>query len=100
MKTAIERVASSYLTTIVLLVIYALGLAIATFIEKYFGTIAAKMIVYYSPLFFLLQFLLVGNFVATLAGRQLLKKKKWGFIFVHLAFIIILLGALISHLFG
>ncbi|MDR0749144.1 MAG: cytochrome c biogenesis protein CcsA [Tannerellaceae bacterium] len=100
MKTAIERIASSYLTTIVLLLIYALGLAIATFIEKYFGTVAAKMIVYYSPLFFLLQFLLVVNFVAALIKHQLLKKKKWGFIFVHVAFIIILLGALISHLFG
>ncbi|MDR3143219.1 MAG: cytochrome c biogenesis protein CcsA [Tannerellaceae bacterium] len=100
MKTAIERIASSYLATIVLLLIYALGLAIATFIEKYVGTVAAKMIVYYSPLFFLLQFLLVINFVAALIKHQLLKKKKWGFIFVHVAFIIILLGALISHLFG
>ncbi|MDR1161748.1 MAG: cytochrome c biogenesis protein ResB, partial [Tannerellaceae bacterium] len=100
MKTAIERIALSYRTTIVLLVIYALGLAAATFIEKYFGTVAAKMIVYYSPLFFLWQFLLVVNFVAILVRRQLLKKKKWGFIFVHIAFIVILLGALISHLFG
>jgi cytochrome c-type biogenesis protein CcsB len=100
MKTTIERIASSYLATIVLLFIYILGLAIATFIEKYFGTVAAKMIVYYSPLFFLLQFLLVVNFIAALIKHQLLKKKKWGFVFVHVAFIIILLGALISHLFG
>ncbi|MDR1403418.1 MAG: cytochrome c biogenesis protein ResB, partial [Tannerellaceae bacterium] len=100
MKTSIGRIASSYITTVILLIIYAIGLAIATLLEKYFGTEAAKMIVYYSPLFFLLQFLLVVNFVAALVKHQLLKKEKWGFIFVHFAFIIILLGAFISHLFG
>lgn len=97
---SLERTVSSYVTTIVLLIIYASGLAVATFIEKYFGTVMAKMIVYYSPLFFLLQFLLVVNFIAALVKHQLLKRKKWGFILVHFSFIIILLGALISHLFG
>ncbi|MDR0430634.1 MAG: c-type cytochrome biogenesis protein CcsB [Tannerellaceae bacterium] len=96
----LERIASSYVTAIVLLIIYAFCLALATFIEKYHGTVAAKMIVYYSPLFFLLQFLLVVNFLAALVKHRLLKKKKWGFILIHFAFIIILFGALISHLFG
>ena len=41
MKT-LERFISSSVTTIVLLLIYAFGLAIATFIEKYHGTAAAK----------------------------------------------------------
>ena len=67
MKT-LERFISSSVTTIVLLLIYAFGLAIATFIEKYHGTAAAKAMIYYSPVFFLLQFLLVANFVAALAA--------------------------------
>ncbi|MDH6303853.1 cytochrome c-type biogenesis protein CcsB [Parabacteroides sp. PF5-5] len=96
----VERLASSYVTTIVLLIIYAFGLAIATFIEKYHGTVAAKTIVYYSPLFFLLQFLLVVNFIAALLKYRLLKRKKWGFLLVHFSFVVILLGAMISHLFG
>jgi len=87
-------------TTIVLLIVYALGLALATFIEKYHGTLAAKTMIYYSPLFFLLQFLLVVNFLVALVKHQLLKRRKWGFIIVHFAFIVILLGALVSHLFG
>ena len=53
MKT-LERFISSSVTTIVLLLIYAFGLAIATFIEKYHGTAAAKAMIYYSPVFFLL----------------------------------------------
>ncbi|MDL2255607.1 cytochrome c biogenesis protein CcsA [Parabacteroides sp. OttesenSCG-928-K15] len=96
----IEQLLSSYKTTIVLLIIYGIGLAVATFIEKYHGTMAAKSMVYYSPLFFLLQFLLVVNFVAVLLRYQLLRQKKWGMLFVHFSFIIILLGALTSHLFG
>ena len=52
MKTNLERFFSSFVTTIVLLLIYAFGLAVATFIEKYHGTATAKAMVYYSPLFF------------------------------------------------
>ena len=70
MKT-LERFISSSVTTIVLLLIYAFGLAIATFIEKYHGTAAAKAMIYYSPVFFLLQFLLVANFVAIVICRTL-----------------------------
>ena len=47
MKT-LERFISSSVTTIVLLLIYAFGLAIATFIEKYHGTAVAKALIYYS----------------------------------------------------
>lgn len=100
MKATLERIFSSFVTTIVLLIIYACGLAIATFIEKYQGTAAAKGMVYYSPGFFLLQFLLVVNFIAVLIKHQYLKRHKWGLVITHFAFIVILFGALISHLFS
>ena len=70
MKT-LERFISSSVTTIVLLLIYAFGLAIATFIEKYHGTAAAKAMIYYSPVFFLLHFLLVQVlYLLTERGRR------------------------------
>lgn len=100
MKATLERFISSSVTTIVLLLIYAFGMAVATFIEKYHGTVAAKAMVYYSPLFFFLQFLMIANFVAIVIKHQLLKRRKWGLMVTHVAFIIILLGALVSHLFG
>jgi len=101
MKLIITKILSSYKMTIVLLVIYVIGLAFATFIEKYHGTVAAKTMIYYSPLFFFLQFLMVVNFVCEVIEYRLLKRKKWGFMLVHLAFIVILLlGALITHLFS
>ncbi|MDR3246058.1 MAG: cytochrome c biogenesis protein CcsA [Prevotellaceae bacterium] len=94
------KIAASYLTTIILLVIYALVLGSATFIEKYHGTSAAQKLVYYSLPFFLLQFFMIVNFVAIIIEHQLLKKRKWGFVILHCAFVVILFGAMISFQFS
>lgn len=100
MKATLERILSSFVTTIVLLLLYGFGLAVATFIEKHHGTAAAKAMIYYSPLFFLLQFLLVVNFLLIAVKYHYLKLRRWGLMVVHLSFIIILLGALTSFQFG
>lgn len=100
MKVNLYKSLSSCTTTLVLLLIYAFALAAATFIEKYYGTVTAKAIIYYSPLFFLLQLLLIINFIAIVIKRQYLKIGKWGMLTTHFAFIIILLGALTSFLFS
>ncbi|MDR1880155.1 MAG: cytochrome c biogenesis protein CcsA [Tannerellaceae bacterium] len=95
-----KKIASSYVTTIVLFLVYATCLAMATFIEKYHGTEMARTLVYYSPLFILLQGLFVVNFAAVVIRHRLLKRGKWGFLLVHASFVVILLGALVSHLSG
>ena len=100
MKASFEKYISSYVTTIVLLLVYAVGLAVAPFIEKYWGTATAKSVVYYSPLFFLLQFLMVVNFLAIVVKKHLLQHRRWGLLVVHFSFLIILLGALVSHIWG
>ncbi|MDR0567083.1 MAG: cytochrome c biogenesis protein CcsA [Prevotellaceae bacterium] len=89
---------SSYKAAIALLAAYASGLAIATFIEKYWGTQAAKLIIYYSPVFFFLQLLLVVNFIASSIRHRLFQRKKWGFLAVHAALMVILAGALATHI--
>jgi len=96
----IIRFISSYRATILLLLIYATGLATATFVEKRMGTEAAKMLVYYSPLFLFLQLLMVLNFLIILFSNNYLKRKKWALITVHAALIVILAGALTTYLFG
>ena len=100
MKDRIGRTISSSATTIALLLLYALGLAVATFVEKHRGTAVAMSLVYHSPLFFLLQALLVANFVALVIRRRWLRKGKWAPVLVHFAFIVILAGAMTTHLFG
>ena len=96
----IEKYLSSFVTTIILLLLYIVGLALATFIEKYQGSVAARVMIYHSPIFFFLQFLLVVNFGMIAWKRRLMKRRRLGLALTHAAFIIILLGALVSHLFG
>lgn len=100
MQKTLNRLISSTKTAIVLLLIYAVSLAVATFIEKYQGTETAKVWVYYSPAFVLLQLLLVVNFIFIVIKRSYLSSRKWGFLVAHFAFIVILSGALVSHLFS
>lgn len=100
MKAKLTSLIGSTKTTIVLLLIYAAGLAVATFIEKYHGTVAAKAMIYYSPVFILLQLLLVINFIFVILERNYLKSRKWGLLVSHFAFIVILAGAFVSHLFS
>ncbi|HHY71632.1 MAG TPA: cytochrome c biogenesis protein CcsA [Thermoanaerobacterales bacterium] len=95
-----KRYLSSYKTTITLLLIYAVAMAIATFVEKNHGTEVAKKWIYYSPAFFLLQFLLVLNFIAAWSRYGYVKQKRWALLAVHLAFVVILGGALTTFLFG
>lgn len=96
----IKKFLSSYTATIILLLIYAIGLAAATFIEKRFGTEVAKLWVYYSPAFLFLQFLLVVNFILILFKYNYIKRRRWALVVVHAAFVVIMAGAMTTYLFG
>ena len=91
---------SSYKTSLVLLMVYAAGLAAATFIEKFFGSAAAKSVVYYAPYFIFLQMLLVANFIAACFRYGLFASKRLGLLVTHVGFIVVLLGAFVSYIFG
>ena len=84
----------------VLLALYAISMAVATLIEKAYGTTLAKVAIYYSPLFFLLQIFLIVNFIMIAIRRNLLNNKRLGLLFVHFSLIVILSGAMITHIFG
>ena len=94
------KILSSYRTMMALLALYAITMAIATFIEKNRGAEFVKTTIYYSLPFILLHYMLVINFVMITIKHNLLKSRKWGLLLVHFSFIVILLGALITHIFG
>lgn len=83
-----------------MMAVYALLLAVATFIEKYHGTKAANLLIYHSPAFFLLNICLIANFIGISYKKNLFKLRKYGFMLSHIALIIILFGAFITHLCG
>jgi cytochrome c-type biogenesis protein CcsB len=100
MKEKLFRFLASYRATLLLMLIYAFLMALATIIEKNEGTPVAKAMIYYSPLFLFLQFLLVVNWACVTISHKLFAFRKWGYILVHGAFVVILAGAMITHLFG
>ncbi|MEE1087966.1 MAG: cytochrome c biogenesis protein ResB, partial [Bacteroidaceae bacterium] len=100
MKSRFVKTLSSSVTTIVLLLLYALGLVVATFVEKYQGTAVAQSLVYHSALFIFLQALLVVNFLAVTLRHRWLRNGWWGFMLTHIALIIILTGAFTTFLFS
>ena len=100
MNNKIINALASKTATIVMLVAYALLMAIATFVEKFYGTQIAKAVVYYSPLFIFLQFLMIVNFLLMTWKDKLFSRKKWAYLTIHCSLVVILTGAMITHLFG
>ena len=84
----------------VLFVIFALSMAVATFIENDFGSAAAYNIVYDSLWFELILLLLAANLLGQVIQFKLYKKGKLTVFMFHLAFLVILTGAAITRFFG
>lgn len=91
---------SSSATTVIMLCVYAIVLAIATIIEKFYGTAIAKAEVYHAPWFLFYQGTLVLHLIFVLVVKHCRRYVKLGMLIVHCAFIVILLGALVSFLTG
>lgn len=111
MLKTLVRYLGSYTFTIIALLLYALLLAIATWVERTHGPEMVKTFFYHSPALFLLYLLLVFNFLISLRRRWRQLKpnatpwmhKVWqwsAFLTIHLAFLVILAGATWSHLYS
>ena len=81
----------------VLILIFAISIGAATFIENDFGTQAARAIVYNATWFDILLALLAINMVANIFRYRMYQKKKFTMFVFHVAFLIILLGAAITR---
>ena len=86
--------------TLFLLIGFAVSMGYATFLENDFGTPAARDLIYGSWWFEVLMLLLGANFIGNIFRYKLLQRRKWAILLFHVAFIVILLGALITRYFG
>ncbi len=84
----------------ILLVLYIIVLAAATFIEKGYSTATAKSIIYNNPLFFVLNALMVVNFIAMSIKGRMMRNRRWGVLVLHWGFVVVLLGAMVTYVFG
>ncbi|MFI3259773.1 MAG: cytochrome c biogenesis protein CcsA [Rikenellaceae bacterium] len=91
---------TSWRVALLLLLAYSVLLAVATGIESELGSAAAKSYVYYNWGFITLQLLMTITTVGVMVKSQLIKRKLYGVVTLHIALILILVGALTTHLFG
>jgi len=86
--------------TLWFLLIFAIAMASATFIEDKYDTETAYRIVYGAKWFEFVMLMLAINFIGNIKRYDLLTKQKLaGFLF-HIAFVIIIIGAGVTRYFG
>ena len=86
--------------TLIFLILIALAMAAATFIEDKFDTITAQVLIYNTRWFELIFVLLAINLFGHIKTYNLLSWKKAGGLTFHLAFLIMIIGAGITRYFG
>ena len=94
----LKKIVSSPIVMLALITVYCISLAVATFIERDMGVEFSRGYVYHNVWFILLQFIMVVNAVAIIYKRGLFKWSKFGALLFHLSFVVILLGAMVTHL--
>ncbi|MCF8716184.1 cytochrome c biogenesis protein CcsA [Joostella atrarenae] len=88
---------SSARLALVLLLTFAISMAVATFVENDYGTKTAWIIIYDSWWFEVVMLGLSLCFIANIFKYKLFRREKWAILLFHLAFIIIVLGAAITR---
>jgi len=94
---SIYKIFSSIKLSLVLLTIYFVSIALATFIENDFGTPAAKWLIYKASWFNMLHLLLVINLAIVIYKFKMFKLKKLTILIFHVGFIVTIIGAGITR---
>ncbi len=87
----------SMLATGLLLIVFAISIGYATFIENDYGTTTARILIYNAWWFEVLLVLLAVNLVGSIIVNRLISRKKWAIFLFHAAFLVILAGAAITR---
>ena len=82
------------------LLLFAIVIGVATFIENDFGTSSAQKLIYKARWFELLLLLLSGSVITNIFKYRMIPQKKWGLLIFHAAIIVIIAGAGITRYFG
>ena len=93
----ITNVLFSTRTMAVLFLVYAFAMARGTFIEDEFNTDTARIIIYNSWWFEAIHVFFLICFYGNIKRYQLWKKEKWATLTLHLSWILILIGAMVTR---
>lgn len=87
-------------TAVFYIFLFALSIAVSTFIENDFGTCSAQKVVYKAWWFELLLLLFSGSIIYNIFWFRFFQQRKWGMLFFHLAIVIIIIGSGITRFTG
>jgi cytochrome c-type biogenesis protein CcsB len=96
----IIRAILSTRTSLVLLVVFALAMAVATFVENDHGTKVARAWIYEAWWFEIVMVWLAVNFLAHVKQYRLLSPSKWPIGLFHIGFVVTVIGAGITRYFS
>ncbi|KQC33624.1 cytochrome C biogenesis protein [Nonlabens sp. YIK11] len=97
MKDRIIAILFSTRTMSILLIVFAISMAVGTFIENSYDTPTSKLWVYNTWWFSALMLWLMLNFIGNIKRYQLWQWKKWATLTMHLSWILIIIGAGITR---
>ena len=80
-----------------LLLLFAVSIGAATFIENDFGTPASKAVVYNAKWFELMLFFLFINLIANIMRYKMYKLSKWPLLMFHVAFMFMIAGGAVTR---
>ncbi len=82
------------------MILFAVAIGAATFIENDFGTSAAQKVIFKARWFELLLVLFSISILVNIFRFRMIQQKKWGTLMFHASIIVILLGAGVTRYFG
>jgi cytochrome c-type biogenesis protein CcsB len=81
----------------ILLLMFAISIGYATFVENDYGTVAAKSGIYNATWFEILLLLLAVNMTGSIFKHKMYVRKKWTILLFHVSFLVILAGAAVTR---
>lgn len=84
----------------VLFIVFAVSMAVGTFVENSYATITAREWIYNAWWFEVIMVLFVINFIGNIKRNRLWRKERLTTLILHLSFILILVGAFITRYIG
>ncbi|BCD67813.1 cytochrome c biogenesis protein [Nitratiruptor sp. YY09-18] len=100
MLKKIQKAFFSIKSAVIMMMLFAMSIGTATFIENDYGSSTAWALVYTAKWFEILLVLLALNLLYNIFKFRLFRKEKFFTGLFHLAFIIILIGAAVTRYFG
>ena len=99
MKPIIDRLFSTTAAGFYM-ILFAVAIGVATFVENDFGTSAAQKVIFKARWFELLLVLFGISILVNIFRFRMVQQKKWSTLMFHASIIIILIGAGVTRYFG